>query len=219
VQIWNNGKGVPVEVHAKEKVYVPELIFGHLLTSSNYDELGAEDYGRAQRLWCDSWRHHSTEFTIETADGERGKKYKQVRTSFAACGSAMGALAGLWGQMRCSPLCHPQASSSLLLLCHVQVFNNNMSKKSEPRITTCKKSENYTCITFKLDLARFNMEVMDQDIVALMSKRVVDIAGCLGKSVKVELNGTILPVKSFVDYVGLYLDSAQHPDREGPRPK
>lgn len=36
--VWNNGDGVPVEVHKEEKVYVPELIFGHLLTSSNYND-------------------------------------------------------------------------------------------------------------------------------------------------------------------------------------
>jgi DNA topoisomerase-2 len=38
IQVWNNGTGIPVEVHKEEKVYVPELIFGHLLTSSNYDD-------------------------------------------------------------------------------------------------------------------------------------------------------------------------------------
>lgn len=38
IRVWNNGDGVPVEVHKEEKVYVPELIFGHLLTSSNYDD-------------------------------------------------------------------------------------------------------------------------------------------------------------------------------------
>jgi DNA topoisomerase-2 len=38
IQVWNNGSGVPVEVHKEEGVYVPELIFGHLLTSSNYDD-------------------------------------------------------------------------------------------------------------------------------------------------------------------------------------
>jgi DNA topoisomerase-2 len=34
ISVYNNGKGIPIEMHAKEKVYVPELIFGHLLTSS-----------------------------------------------------------------------------------------------------------------------------------------------------------------------------------------
>lgn len=38
ISIWNNGKGIPIQMHQKEKVYVPELIFGHLLTSSNYDD-------------------------------------------------------------------------------------------------------------------------------------------------------------------------------------
>lgn len=38
IQVWNNGNGIPVEMHKEEKVYVPELIFGHLLTSSNYDD-------------------------------------------------------------------------------------------------------------------------------------------------------------------------------------
>ena len=38
ISVWNDGDGVPVEVHKEEKIYVPELIFGHLLTSSNYDD-------------------------------------------------------------------------------------------------------------------------------------------------------------------------------------
>lgn len=38
ISILNNGAGVPVEIHKEEQIYVPELIFGHLLTSSNYDD-------------------------------------------------------------------------------------------------------------------------------------------------------------------------------------
>lgn len=38
ISIYNNGRGIPVEVHEKEKLYIPELIFGNLLTSSNYDD-------------------------------------------------------------------------------------------------------------------------------------------------------------------------------------
>ncbi len=38
IQIWNNGKGVPIHMHTEEKMYVPELVFGHLLTGSNFDD-------------------------------------------------------------------------------------------------------------------------------------------------------------------------------------
>ena len=38
VSVKNNGNAVPVQMHADEKVYVPELIFGHLLTGSNFND-------------------------------------------------------------------------------------------------------------------------------------------------------------------------------------
>ena len=38
ISVWNNGAGIPVVMHGEHNVYVPELIFGHLLTSSNYDD-------------------------------------------------------------------------------------------------------------------------------------------------------------------------------------
>ncbi|ORD99688.1 TOP2 [Hepatospora eriocheir] len=38
ISVYNNGCGIPIEIHKKENVYVPELIFGNLLTSSNYDD-------------------------------------------------------------------------------------------------------------------------------------------------------------------------------------
>jgi len=36
--VWNNGKGIPVVEHKEEKMMVPTMIFGHLLTSSNYND-------------------------------------------------------------------------------------------------------------------------------------------------------------------------------------
>ena len=52
IRVWNNGDGVPVEVHKEEKVYVPELIFGHLLTSSNYDDNEQKVAVAINRLVC-----------------------------------------------------------------------------------------------------------------------------------------------------------------------
>ncbi|KAK1259798.1 DNA topoisomerase 2 [Acorus gramineus] len=176
ISVYNNGDGVPVEVHKEEGVYVPELIFGHLLTSSNYDDNEKKTTGGRNGYGAKLANIFSTEFVIETADGKRLKKYKQV-------------------------------------------FTNNMGNKTSPIISKCKEGENWTKVTFKPDLAKFKMTHLEDDVVALMKKRVVDIAGCLGKTVKVELNGQRLPVKSFTDYVNFYLQSANksRPDQPLPR--
>lgn len=30
ISVYNNGMGIPVEMHSKEKIMIPELIFGNL---------------------------------------------------------------------------------------------------------------------------------------------------------------------------------------------
>ncbi|KAK0554735.1 DNA topoisomerase 2 [Tilletia horrida] len=76
ITVWNNGKGIPVEIHEEEKIYIPELIFGHLLTSSNYDDDEAKVTGGRNGYGAKLANIYSTEFTVETADKE--KKYKQT---------------------------------------------------------------------------------------------------------------------------------------------
>ena len=36
ISVYNNGTGIPVVHHKEEDMYVPTMIFGHLLTSSNF---------------------------------------------------------------------------------------------------------------------------------------------------------------------------------------
>ncbi|KAL4287376.1 hypothetical protein AHAS_Ahas19G0180000 [Arachis hypogaea] len=72
-----------------------------------------------------------------------------------------------------------------------------MGKKYDHVITKCKEGENWTKVTFKPDLEKFKMAELEEDVVVLMKKWVVDIAGCLGKTVKVELNGKMTKLKSF----------------------
>ena len=36
ISVLNDGNGIVVKEHEKEKIYIPQLIFGELLTSSNY---------------------------------------------------------------------------------------------------------------------------------------------------------------------------------------
>ncbi|PNF31624.1 DNA topoisomerase 2 [Cryptotermes secundus] len=160
ISIWNNGQGIPVVEHKDEKMFVPTMIFGHLLTSSNYNDEEEKVTGGRNGYGAKLCNIFSTMFIVETAAKEYKRSFKQV-----------------WG--------------------------SNMSKTSEPRIKD-HTGEDFTKITFSPDLSKFRMETLDKDIVALMSKRAFDVAAST-RGVKVYLNGKRLPVKSFKDYVELYL--------------
>ena len=78
ISIYNSGRGIPVVMHAKEGVYVPELIFGHLLTSSNYDDKTKKITGGRNGYGAKLCNIFSTEFTVDTADGQAKKRFKQT---------------------------------------------------------------------------------------------------------------------------------------------
>ncbi len=69
-------------------------------------------------------------------------------------------------------------------MCLLQTFSSNMSVKGKPVLKPAKK-DTFTCVTFKPDLAKFGMIVLEEQTVSLMRKRVYDLAGVLGKGVKV----------------------------------
>ncbi|XP_054285713.1 DNA topoisomerase 2-like [Macrosteles quadrilineatus] len=162
VSVWNNGKGIPVVEHKDEKMFVPTMIFGHLLTSSNYNDEEEKVTGGRNGFGAKLCNIFSTKFTVETSSSEYKKCFKQT-----------------WG--------------------------NNMSKASEPRVKpTSREDEDYTKITFSPDLSKFKMDRLDEGIVSLMTRRAYDVAAST-RGVKVYLNGKRLPIKSFKDYVELFV--------------
>ncbi|XP_010583869.1 PREDICTED: DNA topoisomerase 2-alpha [Haliaeetus leucocephalus] len=80
ISVWNNGKGIPVVEHKVEKVYVPALIFGQLLTSSNYDDNEKKVTGGRNGYGAKLCNIFSTKFTVETACREYKKLFKQTWT-------------------------------------------------------------------------------------------------------------------------------------------
>ena len=80
ISVWNNGKGIPIEIHSKEKIYIPEMIFGHLLTGSNYDDDEKKVTGGRNGYGAKLTNIFSTKFMIETASSKHKKVYKQTWT-------------------------------------------------------------------------------------------------------------------------------------------
>ena len=144
----------------KKPIYIPELIFGHLLTSSNYDKDEKKIVGGKNGYGAKLTNIFSNEFRILTIHD--GKKY-------------------------------------------IQTFRNNMSDKDQPKITSCS-TKPYTEISFIPDLKRFGMKKLDNDIVSLMKKRVIDATACTEKYLSIELDGNKLTSKSLDKYMDYYFD-------------
>ena len=78
IHMTNDGNGIDVAQHPEHKLWVPEMIFGHLRTSTNYDENkkekivgGKNGFGFKLVLIWSVWGR------VETVDHIRGLKYVQ----------------------------------------------------------------------------------------------------------------------------------------------
>ena len=160
ITMINDGNGI--DVAQKDGVWIPELVFGHLRTSTNYnkDEKkivgGKNGFGfKLVLIWSSYGR-------IETVDHIRGLKY-------------------------------------------IQEYKNNLDEICKPSITKCSKSKPYTKITFKPDYNRLGIEGPTQDVIALLKKRVYDIAAITDKNIKVKYNDKLVPIKNFEQYINMYI--------------
>ncbi|KAK4504129.1 hypothetical protein PRZ48_005044 [Zasmidium cellare] len=89
ISVKNNGKGIPVEVHGKEGIYIPEMIFGHLLTSSNYDDDEAKVTGGRNGYGAKLTNIYSTDFQLDTVDSKTKQRYQQTwKKNMSAMGKA-----------------------------------------------------------------------------------------------------------------------------------
>jgi DNA topoisomerase-2 len=79
ISLWNDGEVVPVEEHEEEGCYNHTLIFGQLLTGSNYDDTeDREDISGRNGLGIKAVNVFSKEFSVEGADNVNKKLFKQT---------------------------------------------------------------------------------------------------------------------------------------------
>jgi DNA topoisomerase-2 len=112
--------------------------------------------------------------------------------------------------------CGFQQASFVNSIATTKTWKNNMGVAGKASINSSKSD--YTKVTFKPDLSKFMMTHLDRDTVGLMTRRAYDIAGCT-KGVAVYLNGKKLPVKTFRDYVELYVKGQPVEEEEEDLPR
>lgn len=68
--VRDNG-GIPVEIHQQHKQYVPEVIFGNLMSGSNYDDTDERIVAGLNGLGAKLTNIFSKEFQVSTCDGKK----------------------------------------------------------------------------------------------------------------------------------------------------
>jgi len=205
LSIMNDGRGIPIVLHPSEGVYVPDLIFGTLLTGSNFGgggtEAGAEESSTGGRhgYGAKLTNIFSKSFRVETADTGRGLAYSQAWT----------------GNMT------NRGEPTITQLPTAGEGGTLKRQKKDEEISLLRDAAgapvDFTRVTFAPDLTRFcggmraalgDAPQLDAAFVALITRRVLDAAGvlslCGGPPVMVTLNGKTVPVSSWPAYVSLY---------------
>ncbi len=78
ITMYNNGNGIDVEIHPEYKIWIPEMIFGHLRTSTNYDKKQKKITGGKNGFGFKLVLIWSKYGSVETVDHNRGLKYFQT---------------------------------------------------------------------------------------------------------------------------------------------
>jgi DNA topoisomerase-2 len=91
---------------------------------------------------------------------------------------------------------------------YIQDFHRNLDQIDAPVITKCSSAKPYTKVTFRPDYARLGIPGLDADTIAVLKKRIYDIAAITDhsvKKIKVTYNDEIIPVKNFQQYVDFFI--------------
>jgi len=78
ITIINDGEGIDIDIHPEHQIYIPEMLFGDLLTSTNYRSDEKRTTGGKNGYGAKLTNIFSKEFEIETVDSKRKLKFKQT---------------------------------------------------------------------------------------------------------------------------------------------
>jgi len=77
ISVENDGDGISIEMDEEQKVMIPEMIFGHLLTSSNYNKSEEKIVGGKNGYGSKCTNILSKLFTVDIKNPASGKQYSQ----------------------------------------------------------------------------------------------------------------------------------------------
>jgi DNA topoisomerase II len=197
VVVTNNGRPVPVRRHSSEDIWIPELVFGHLLTGSNFGGIqgeGVVGVGGRHGYGAKLANIFSRRFQVEVGDAKSRLRYRQRWGSNMQEASAP--------QMCPFDGSRPEAEWP--------AEDGWLTEECGVSSPAFEKGGNYTRVAFEVDVGRFGRgSGLGRGTMGQMERRVWDAAGMLPASVQVTLNGRLVPVSGFQEYCALFPPSRE----------
>jgi DNA topoisomerase-2 len=78
ITITNDGNGIDVAKHPEYDLWIPEMVFGHLRTSTNYNKDEEKIVGGKNGYGVKLANIFGKSMTVETVDAKTAKKYTQT---------------------------------------------------------------------------------------------------------------------------------------------
>jgi DNA topoisomerase-2 len=193
IRVENDGDGIPIELHPEYKVYAPELIFGHLLTSGNYNKEEEKIVGGKNGYGAKLANIYSTNFFVSTRSPKQGLNYTQRwNTNMSICEKPS--------------VRKDKASKGYVNVCFTPDLKRFKGIKKYP-----ERQNEPEGISLKNDII--------DDMKLVLHTRAIEIAALAGKDVKVTCNKVLIETNTFEKFVRLFVrDSAGLAyERCGPR--
>ena len=174
----NDGNGIDVVQHPEYKTWVPELIFGHLRTSTNYNKDEKKIVGGKNGFGFKLVLIWSTYGSVETVDHIRGLKYTQEFKD------------------NLDTICEPKITKAS----KAKPYTKITFKPDYQRLGLVTG-----VVAGKTSALAGKTSALPPDLIALLKKRVYDISAVTDKMIKVKYNSAIIPTKNFEQYINLYI--------------
>jgi DNA topoisomerase II len=182
LSVWNDGQGIPIRTWSDtDPRYIPQVLFGELLTSSNFDDSKERETSGRNGIGISCTNIFSTHFHLLCADGER--TYEQEWTDhMRVCGKP---------KIRKST---KKPFTQITWTPDLAYFTDRSGRVNERSEATTSSDQ-------------LRNESVIAPLQRLFYRMALDTAMLTGISVYV--NEEKVPVKSFKDYVKLYASATE----------
>ena len=233
ISVKNDGYCVPIVKSSshgsdKDSVFIPEMIFGELMTGSNFNDDTRSIVGGRHGLGAKLTNIFSSRFDIEicdatataTAGGTNNKQVYRQGWSNSMCDRTdpvieavpVTSSKGKSGGGNSSSGSYTQVSFTpnlrLLNTAPFRLFPREGSELGVTAVATTDVADAEPALIGSggrdCDSDRDKGLAAVEDVLQLLHRRACDVAACVGPAIRVTVNGTATPCSSFPEYASLF---------------